>query len=317
MRRWRLGVLLLVFASASLHAQTIAFISDFNGRYGSTSYDERVGDALRVVTGLQPDLVVSTGDMVAGQKQPRLDGDRLDRMWDAFDRVVTDPLETAGIPFLVTPGNHDGSAFPGFELERERFQARWLPRRPELEFLPGSEWPWRYAARMSGVLMVAFDGTLPGPLPEQERAFLENVLGRFSHEATLTIVYSHLPMWPLAKGRESEIIDDPAVLDLLHRSGVDVYASGHHHVFYAGTDSAGMIHLGMGALGGDARKFSGERLRQPFSFALLQVEHGQVVIESRAAPDFSGSVPETGLPHSVTGPLGALRRIDNPVDLRP
>jgi len=44
-------------------------------------------------------------------------------------------------------------------------------------------------------------------------------------------------MWPLTKGRENEILDDPALLALLYQHGVDVYASGHHHAFYAGMDA--------------------------------------------------------------------------------
>jgi hypothetical protein len=313
----RLACLLLVLFSQTLAAQEIAFIADLNGRYGSTSYDPRVSAAIAAIVDLRPDMVLSAGDMVAGQKQPRLDSDRLDRMWQAFNHTVADPLLKAGIPFAVTAGNHDGSAFPEFALERERFEAQWRSRAPELDILPGSEWPRRYAARMGTLLVVTFDGTRPGKLPGEERLFVERMLGRHGHSATATIVFSHLPMWPLTKGREHEVIDDPELLSLLHRNGVDVYASGHHHAFFAGIDEAGMVHLGVGALGGNARAFSGERHRQPFSFAILTLAQGRVGVTSRAAQGFQEAVPETALPAVINGPLGMLRRMDGPVPLRP
>jgi predicted phosphodiesterase len=313
----RLAGLLLILVSAPLAAQTIAFISDLNGRYGSSSYDGRVTDAIDTIVKLQPDLVICGGDMVAGQKQPKLDRDRLEQMWQGFNNTVADPLRRAGIPLAVTAGNHDGSAFPEFALERQQFELQWRGRVPEVDILPGSEWPRRYAARMGSVLLLAFDGTLPGRLPDTERLFLERMLQQYGNSATATIVFSHLPMWPLTRGREHEIIDDPDLLALLHRSGVDVYASGHHHAFFAGTDDAGMVHLGIGALGGNARAFSGTGSRQPFSFALLTLEGGEVSVTSRAAPAFQEQVPATQLPAAITGPLGTLRRMDGPVRLRP
>jgi 3',5'-cyclic AMP phosphodiesterase CpdA len=237
-------------------------------------------------------------------------------MWGAFNRRVADPLARAGIPFAVTPGNHDGSAFPTYALEQERFAAQWAGRRPELQFLPGSEWPRRYAARMDGVLLIAFDGTRPGALPDTERAFLERTLQAYGANATATVVFSHLPMWPLAGGREREIIDDPALLALLHRHGVDAYASGHHHVYYAGVDDAGMLHLAVGALGGNARAFTGDATRQPHSYATLDIDHKSLRVRAWAAPGFEEEVAAATIPDALTGPLGTLRRADGPVPLR-
>jgi len=310
------AALLLLLFSATLAADSIAFVSDLNGRYGSLSYGDRVSSAVTAIVALRPDLIVSTGDMIAGQKQG-FDRERLDGMWQAFNREVTDPLQRAGIPFAVTPGNHDGSAFPGFELDRERFEAQWRQRAPELEILPGSEWPRRYAARMGRLLLVAFDGTRPGSLPEDERAFLERMLASYSGRADATLVYSHLPMWPLARGREREILDDPGLLALLHRYGVDVYASGHHHVFYAGVDTAGMLHLSVGALGGNARAFGGEAGPQPHSFAVLEIEDGALSVRAFPAPEFGPEAAAGFGPAQLSGPLGTLRRVDKPLPLRP
>lgn len=317
MRLLRLAGLLLILLSETLAAQTIALISDLNGRYGSVSYHERVTTAVDTIVQLLPDLVISTGDMVAGQKQPPLSGNHLNQMWHAFNYTVADPLLKAGIPFVVTAGNHDGSAFPGFDLEREHFEAQWRARAPRLDILPGSEWPRRYAARLGTLLLVAFDGTRPGVLPEAERIFVERMLQRYGMSATATLVFSHLPMWPLTRGREHEIIDDADLLALLHRYGVDVYASGHHHAFFAGVDAAGMVHLGVGALGGNARAFSREKQPQPYSFALLNLDRGEVTVRALAAPDFMEEISSARQPVVIKGPLGDLRRLDQSVRLRP
>lgn len=298
----------LVLCSAPLSAQTIVLISDLNGRYGNPDYDQRVTDAVQKILQIKPDLVICTGDMVAGQRRPILGVDQLDRMWRGFNQVVTAPLTAAGIPLLVTPGNHDGSAFQDFVTEQQKFAKQWSRHRPALEMLPGSQWPRRYGVMVEGVLYIAFDGTRPGNLPEQELEFVTTILKRWAKTATKTVVFSHLPMWPLATGREKEIIDDPALLQLLHEYHVDVYASGHHHVFFPGQDEAGMVHLANGALGGNARAFSGAGQVQDFSFTVLDLGPSNVTIYAMAAPDFTVEVSVSTLPAYMQGPLGRLVR---------
>jgi hypothetical protein len=306
----------LLFGTAAF-AQSFAVISDINGRYGSTFYHERVAGAVARIGELEPAAVLSAGDLVAGQKQPRLDREWLDRMWQGFDDVVGQPLEHAQIPLLPTPGNHDGSAYPAFELERERFAQYWSGREPAALLTPASEWPRRYAARVGDALLIAFDGTRPGALPAEELNFIGAMLERHGAAAGCTLVLGHLPMWPLARGRESDIIADPVMLELLHRHGVDAYLSGHHHVYYPGVDEAGMLHLAVGALGGNARAFSGQQERQPHSFALLECVDGVVRTRALRAPRYDAQIPGAGLPAVVSGPLGTLRRLDGDLPLRP
>ena len=300
----------LLLASTPLTAQTIALVADLNGRYGSTEYHARVGKAVNTIIDMQPDLVISAGDMVAGQKQPALDSRKLDSMWDAFNLEVADPIKAAGIPFAVTPGNHDGSGFADFALERMHFEKQWVDRHDGLDILPGSDWPWRYAARMGSTLLISFDGTMPGNLAQSEFGFVTTMLERFRDDAEAAIVVSHLPMWPLSRGREREILDDPDLLSLLHLHDVTVYVSGHHHAYYAGRDEAGMIHLAVGALGGNARAYSISGEQNAHSFAVMEVNGKNVQIRSFASPGFTGGLELHSLPASVEGQLGRLTRID-------
>ena len=304
------SLLACLLFSTSLAAQQIAVVSDLNGRYGSTRYHERVEKAVQAIGDIGPAMVISAGDMVAGQKQPKLDEQHLQAMWDAFNQTFADPLGRGGIPFAVTPGNHDGSGFERFALERELFERQWRDRTGGLDLLDGSEWPRRYAARLGSVLLVSFDGTIPGRLSKQEFSFVRSMLEEYRDSASTVIVLSHLPMWPLASGREREILDDPDLLGLLHQYDVDLFLSGHHHLFYAGRDAGEMIHLATGALGGNARAFSGNDARQAHSFTLLDIDEAGIHIEARPAPGFLLPIDMAMLPTHIDGPLGRLTRID-------
>ena len=307
----RFAALAFCLLTGQAAAQTFVLVSDLNGRYGSTEHHKRVSTVLETIIERKPDAVISAGDMVAGQQKPLLDGPQIDRMWQGFNRTVADPLSAAGIPLAVTPGNHDGSGFPEFWLERQHFAKQWKGRKEGLVILPDSEWPRRYAARIDGVLLLSFDGTVPGKLPAGEYDFVETMLSRYAKTGETTIVFSHLPMWPLAKGREKEILDDPRLLDLLHRFDVDVYASGHHHLFYAGIDEGGMLHVAVGALGGNVRAFSsGTDARQPHSFVVLDFTGDVIGIQAQAAPGFKATMDHSDLPAMIEGPLGVMHRLE-------
>ena len=56
----------LPWSAASGAVHRVGLISDLNSSYGSTSYIPAVDQGLDQLIGLQPDLVVCAGDMVAG-----------------------------------------------------------------------------------------------------------------------------------------------------------------------------------------------------------------------------------------------------------
>jgi 3',5'-cyclic AMP phosphodiesterase CpdA len=143
----------------------MAVISDMNGAYGSTLYRPEVSAAVEKVIALKPDLVLSTGDMVAGQRA----GLDYAAMWSSFHRIVSDPIAQAQLSFAVTPGNHDASAFSEFVGERAMFQKSWRGRQEKsLEAnsksrcLDCSKFPFRYSLTVGDVLVLALDATRPG-----------------------------------------------------------------------------------------------------------------------------------------------------------
>lgn len=304
-----LAVVLTLFlwvGAAAVDPLRVVVISDLNGSYGSTSYNPRVGAAVDRIIALKPDLVISTGDMVAGQRQPHLSGKQVRAMWDAFHRTVSDPLAAAGIAFAVTPGNHDASAYGGFEHERDIYREQWTQRKPELRFADDAGYPFFYAFDMGGVRFVSLDATTIGPLRARQGDRLER-LGAGDHRL---IAFSHLPLWPFAQKREKEIIGDKALAVLYREIGVEMHLSGHHHAYYPGKKD-GVLYISQGNLGGGARKLIGESRRSPSSFTLLEIpDKGAIRVTAFLAPDYLSEVELTLLPEQIRSGVATLTRMD-------
>ncbi|MDH4013096.1 MAG: metallophosphoesterase [Chromatiales bacterium] len=304
------AAVLLCGLAGQARGETIAVITDLNGSYGSTRYHARVDAAVAAIVELQPDVVLSAGDMVAGQRQPLLSREQVRAMWASFHQHVTDPLAAAGIPLAVTPGNHDGSAYPVFAAEREIFVDEWSTRRPAVEFVAADSYPLNYAVAVGKVLIIGLDVTTVSPLPMAQREFLEAVLAAHGERFDTRIVFCHLPLWPFAQGRETEILRDSRLAQQLAAHDVAMLVSGHHHVFYPGIDDNGVLHVSAGVLGGNIRRFSGSDIKSEFSFVLIEIDNGVVSVSARAAPDFERQIDSGRLPRQIAGPDGELQRYE-------
>lgn len=274
----------------------VAVISDLNGSYGSMTYRKAVHGAVGWLTReARPDLVLSTGDMVAGMK-PDLD---YEGMWLAFHRAVTLPLTRAGIPLAPTPGNHDAVARAGHEEERRVYRRQWRMWRPDVRFVDDAHYPRRYAFIEGGVLFVSLDATTTGALPRRQLDWLDDVLARH-RDVPVKIVYGHLPIYPFARRRGREILGDQALEATLLRHGVSAYLSGHHHAYYPGK-RGGLRMVSMSCLGGGPRVLDGAREPSPRSVAVLEIDprRGILSVEAFSGEDFSRRILREELPPQV------------------
>jgi 3',5'-cyclic AMP phosphodiesterase CpdA len=284
----------------------VVIISDLNGSYGSTDYAPRIDRAIDRVIELRPDLVISTGDMVAGQRRPHLARKHVRAMWASFHRVVSDRLAAAAIPFAVTPGNHDASAYKGFRHEREIYRDEWSSRKPDLRYLDDTDYPFFYAFEMNGVRFVSLDATVLGPLRGDQLQRLERV----AKGGGTVVTFSHLPLWPFAVNREKEIIGDHALESLYQRTGVDMHLSGHHHAYYPG-EKDNVLYVSQACLGGGARKLIGDRQRSPHSFTVVNFDDdGDISLYALKEPDYRTRVDLETLPKRIDTPQATLRRMD-------
>lgn len=283
----------------------VAVISDLNSRYGSTTYMPSVHAAARaLVERVRPNLVLVTGDMVAGQKR----GLDYRAMWSSFHEAVTDPLLEAGIIVAPAPGNHDGAR--GFEAERRHYVEQWSDpdRAARVEYVDASSYPLHYSFVHGGVFFAAVDATAVGPLRGRQHEWLDEQLERT--DAEVKIVFGHLPIHPFARNREREILDDAELEAILRRHDVDAYVSGHHHAYYPGNVD-GVRHVAAPCLGAGARALIGGQQRSRPALVVIEIDaSGIVELEAFEAPGFDAAVQRSKLPARIEHGRHAVVRDD-------
>lgn len=230
-------------------------------------------------------------------------------MWAAFHTRVSNPLEAAGIPLAVTPGNHDGSAYRGFETERRIYAEQWGAKKPALQFVDDTHYPLYYAFAAGETLFIALDATIIGHLPRDQMSWLRDLLGKHGAEYRQRVAFSHLPLWPFAQRRERDFIGDPDLERLLQQADIALYLSGHHHAFYPGHKD-GVDYVSQSCLGAGPRKLIGATKRAPRSFTLIEIEDGKLHLSAFQSPDFRRPVDWETLPERIRSQAAELIRAD-------
>jgi hypothetical protein len=278
----------------------VAVISDLNHSYGTIGYDPPIQKVVKKIIALKPDLVLCTGDMIAGQRtSPKLLQKRLESMWRSFFQTVVHPLAKAGIPLAVTPGNHDASAVPGFQLERKVFAEQWAQNRDALSLLPGGSYPFYYAFVLKNVLFISLDVTVTSPMQEAQKSWLTELLAG-AEKYRARIVQGHIPFAPLTVGRERSFLRDNDLEQLLVRNNVSLYLSGHQHGFYPFYHN-GLHCVGQAAIGSGPRRLIGTAKRSPRAFTLLEIApDGVIKVSAFAGSNFNQPLRRTTLPPKIS-----------------
>ncbi len=298
---WVFLVPMISIASEEGSLLRIAVISDLNHSYGTIGYDSPVRAAMKRVIELQPDLVLCTGDMIAGQRiAPKLNRKKLEAMWQAFHETVTVPLRIAGIPFAPSPGNHDASASQGFQLERDVYLEQWQENKSDLVLLDGGNYPFNYGFTVKGVLFAALDATVAGPLSSSQMQWLKDVLNTEGRKRRTSILFGHLPVWSITAGRERGILRDENLEELLLDKSVAVYLSGHQHGFYPFVHN-GQHYVGQAALGSGPRRLIGDKKRSPRSFTFIEIAtDGTTHVTAYGGADFMEVIKRSTLPPQIS-----------------
>ena len=294
---------------APCHRQLrIAVLSDLNGEYGSKVYGSDVREAVRsLVTRVRPDVVLITGDMVAGQR-PNL---KYAQMWESFHAAVTTPLTQAGIPVAPVPGNHDACGYPAYAAERAEYARQWsAPARvPATEFVDRTGYPFRYSFTLKGVFFLALDATQAGRLGGDQSAWVDAQLAHASEK--VKIGYGHLPLHPVARGRLRDVMDDFDLETTFARRGLTAYLSGHHHAYYPGT-AGGFLQVAIPCLGAGPRPLLGSASRtSPKALVVIDIEEDRVArVDALEAPDYARATERGRLPERIVEGRHRLVRDD-------
>ena len=273
------------FAEKFLHVNVIpargdfriAVISDFNASFGSTNYEFQVDSIIRRIPRLwAPDLVVSGGDMVAGQSRA-LTEPELQAMWDAFEVKIAEPLRNAGIPFMFTTGNHDGSKSGAFELEREVMARYW----DNPAHFPGwypvdtvTNYPFYFSAMEKAggdIFMVAWDASGAFISDEELEWVRQQFLSPAAQNAKIKLLVGHLPLYGVAQERDTpgNVLANPERLrQMMEEMGVHTYISGHHHAYFPGK-RGNVDLLNAGAIGSGPRQWLNSDQRSPNTMTLM------------------------------------------------
>lgn len=306
-------------------AVRLAVISDLNSAYGSTDYEPEVDKAMTLLPFWQPDMVLCSGDMVAGQS-PSLTPAEIRAMWAAFDQHVAAPLRQAALPFGFTIGNHDASgalAIGGqflFQQERDLAQEYW--EQPEhssgVQFVDRYEFPFYYSFTDNDIFFLAWDGSA-SHIPPEKLAWVENALSsEAAQQAKLRILLGHLPLYAVAVGRDEpgEVLENADQLrTMLERYNVHTYISGHDHAYYpAHKGNLQLLHTGI--LGSGPRPLLGSDRPPQKTITIVDVNFDSAELTTYTTYDMQTLqlIQVDQLPRSLTSHNGIVLRRDVEMD---
>lgn len=307
----------------------IVVISDLNSAYGSTSYEPEVHKALQLIPSFNPDLVLCSGDMVAGQS-PKLSNAQIQAMWSAFDQTVAKPLRQAEIPFGFTLGNHDASSALDqnrrFRFQNERNLAANYWRNPAhdpgVNFIDKTDFPFYYTFTQNDVFFLVWDGSSQ-QIPAEKLAWVENALASApAQNAKLRLAIGHLPLYGVAEGRNKpgEVMANAESLRaLLEKYRVHTYVSGHQHAYYPGhRGNLELLHTGL--LGAGPRALIGQGHKSAKTLTVLDFNFSQPEKVQYTTYDMKnmGIISTESLPRFLLGYNGRIIRRDlQEIDLTP
>ncbi|MGF1482671.1 MAG: metallophosphoesterase [Cyanophyceae cyanobacterium] len=299
----------------------LAVISDLNGAYGATDYEPEVEKAINLLPFWQPDLVICSGDMVAGQ-DPTLSEKQIQAMWAAFDDHVAAPLRRAQLPYGFTIGNHDASSARGvgdkflFQQERNLAADYWnAPERaPGVNFIDRYEFPFYYSFEQEGIFFLAWDGS-SSKIPPEKLAWVEQTLASpEAQQAKMRILLGHLPLYAVAVGRNEpgEVMENADQLrTMLERYDVHTYISGHHHAYYPGHRGELQL-LHMGILGSGPRPLIDSQLPPQKALTVVDISFDSPELTTYTTYDMQtlAQIEYQQLPRFLAGHNGIVLRRD-------
>lgn len=162
-------------------------------------------DGIRKLNWLQPEFVMSVGDLIEGYTG---DTDELDRQWTEFTSFTAE----LQMPFFYVPGNHDLTNPVQLEAWKKRFGHTWyhFVYRDVLFLCLNSEDQLRGSAR--------------GTISDEQYGYIEKTLAD-NPDVKWTLVFMHQPLWTLEDTKRW-----PDVEKLLATRKHTVF-TGHYHSY--------------------------------------------------------------------------------------
>lgn len=297
----------------------IVLISDLNSAYGSTDYIDQVKQAIAFVPDWEPDLVLCSGDMVAAQSNS-LSPSEIAAMWQGFDKYIAAPIRKEKLPFGFTIGNHDasGSLSGGqynFESDRNAATKYWNDPKHDtnLNFIDRTGFPFYYSFQQNDIFFLIWDASTATIPLEQLKWAEKSLASEAAQNAKLRIAIGHLPLYAVAKGRETSgnyLEEADRLRALLEKYNVHTYISGHHHAYYpAHKGKLELLHAGV--LGDGPRRLLSGDLTPNRTVSIIDIKFANSeTIYTTYDIDTLKVIDQSTLPRYIDAPNGRITRRD-------
>ncbi|MDX2232330.1 MAG: metallophosphoesterase [Leptolyngbyaceae cyanobacterium bins.349] len=299
----------------------LVIFSDLNSAYGSTTYEPEVEKGIKLIPFWHPDLVLCSGDMVAGQS-PSLSETRFREMWAAFDQVVAAPLRQMQLPLGITMGNHDASsalAISGkflFQTERDIAAEYWTQpaHNPGVTLIDKFEFPFYYTFAANDIFFLVWDSS-SSHIPADKLAWIEKTLASAkAQSAKMRIVMGHLPLYAISIGRDEpgEVLENGDDLRvMLEKYNVHTYISGHHHAYYpARRGKLQLLHMGILGAGPRPYLVGSQAPRKSLTVVDIQFDSPEWTTYTTYDMQTLQVIQNDELPSEITSALGTVTRRD-------
>jgi hypothetical protein len=227
-----------------ISTQTFRFavVADRTGGMMDTMFNK----AIHKLNLLQPDFVISVGDLIDGYTEEEW---VWNQQWDEFQEIIG----RLQAPFFYAPGNHDISNAQLANVWKERVGA------PYYHFL--------YQDVLFLILNTEDPHALQNGITKEQSDYFVRVLEQ-NKDARFTFVIMHRPFWRYGNRQGYEPIEEKL------KGREFMVFSGHHHHFVK-TVKDGAIHYVLGTTGG------GSHLRGP---EFGEMEHVMWVTMTQEGP---------------------------------
>lgn len=297
----------------------IAIISDLNNAYGATDYLPQVTQGISLLPDWQPDLVLCSGDTIAGQSLD-LSEAQIEAMWTAFDDKILAPIRAAQLPFAIAIGNHDASSYQNngefvYIADRQAATQYWQGHQADtnITFIEAAAFPFHYSFKQNNIFYLIWDASSAN-IPAEQIAWANRALSSpAAQTADRRIVMGHLPLYAVAKKRDrpGEFLNQADELKaLLERHNVHTYISGHHHAYFPGkTGQLNTLHAG--ALGSGPKQLLSSTIPpfQTLTIMDLFLDTASTTYTTYNMNTLAVVDPQT-LPAEIVGPNGREQRQD-------
>lgn len=277
------------------------------------TYSSHTQAIVQRMTSSNPAVILGLGDYIDGESKTLSESTYI-KMWQAFKKKVVTPIESARIPFLPSPGNHDAY----YSHERELYREFWNTYKASIDYVNDRNFPFYYSFMKDGVFFVSLDDANYSKLSDrtaQLNWLKEQLSSARAQSARARVVYGHIPLYSIVStSANSSTVYENGVLKSERRTNgsftleaillshrVDLVLFAHSHGFYPGhyvyPDGKKLRVVSLPCAGGSQRYLIGTSTKTPHGYVDIQINEDNKIsvryVNSSGVEQNFSSLPKT------------------------